>query len=171
MDNLYYKWLYDIVCANRYENISYNNLLSFLFKREFIYSLEMDENRYIDGISMRDRYEATLGNEYSNMSGPCSVLEMLVALAVRIEEMVNDPKFGDRTSQWFWMMITNLGIADMIDERFDEDRANRIISRFLNRRYTRDGKGNIFYIPDSEEDLREVEIWYQLCWYLNTIFV
>ena len=37
------------------------------------------------------------------------------------------------------------------------------------REYAPDGRGGLFTIRNCEEDLRKVEIWYQLCWYLDTI--
>ena len=39
----------------------------------------------------------------------------------------------------------------------------------MNREYEPNGKGGLFTIRGCEEDLTEVEIWYQLNWYLNTI--
>ena len=33
----------------------------------------------------------------------CSVLEMMIALAIRCEEhIMDDPDVGNRTGQWFW---------------------------------------------------------------------
>lgn len=43
---------------------------------------------------------------------PCSVLEMIIALAIRLEEhIMDDPDIGNRTGQWFWDMIVSLGLG------------------------------------------------------------
>ena len=67
------------------------------------------------------------------------------------------------------MMITNLGLGGMMDESFDESKARRVINRFLNREYEPDGRGGLFRIKNCKRDLTDVEIWFQLCFYLDTI--
>jgi hypothetical protein len=104
------------------------------------------------------------------LRGPCSVFEMMIALAIRCEEnIMDDPSKGDRTGQWFWGMITNLGLGSMMDHRFNKIFVDDTIKRFLDRDYEPDGKGGLFRIRNTNKDLRTVEIWYQLCWYLDTI--
>ena len=95
---------------------------------------------------------------------------MMVALAIRCEETImDDPQVGSRTGQWFWGMINNLGLGAMIDEKFDKNYVKEIVDRFLNRDYEPDGRGGLFTIRHCEDDLRNVEIWNQLCWYLDSI--
>ena len=103
------------------------------------------------------------------LDGPCSVFEMMVALAQRCESVMDDPKIGDRTGQWFWGMIASLGLNGMSDNHYDEKYVNDVVNRFLDREYEPNGKGGLFTIRNCEHDLRDVEIWYQLCWYLDTI--
>jgi hypothetical protein len=104
------------------------------------------------------------------LDGPCSVLEMMIALAIRCEETImDDPDIGDRTRQWFWGMIINLGLGGMTDANFDPDFVDDSVLRFLNRDYEPDGRGGLFTIRNCHRDLRDVEIWYQLCWYLDSI--
>ena len=145
----------------------------FLHKTEFIWIIPKDENRAHDGIDMRYRFALEKGyNDYivKYLKGPCSILEMMLALATRCEEnIMDDPNIGDRTGQWFWGMINNLGLGDMIDNRFDEFYVEETIDIFLNREYQSNGKGGLFTIKNCDYDLREVEIWYQLCWYLDSI--
>ena len=94
---------------------------------------------------------------------------MMVALAIRCEEnIMDDPSYGNRTGQWFWGMIVNLGLGFMTDSRFDEKFVDDVIFRFLNREYEPDGKGGLFTVRNCKYDLRTVEIWYQMCWYLDT---
>lgn len=158
----YFERLCDLVCGERYsKSISYHKLLAHLHNIEFRYSIPKDKNRAADGVSLRWRFG-------SDLEGPCSVLEMMVALAVRMEETImDDPTFGDRTGQWFWGMIVNLGLGSMYDSRYDEQYVDDVISRFLNREYESDGRGGLFRVGHCDRDLRDVEIWYQLNYYLD----
>lgn len=171
--NDYFNWLYDLVCKARYpKQISYRKLFICLHDIEFRYSIQKDKNRARDGIDLRYRYALFKGNrqleEY--LDGPCSVLEMMVALSVRCEETImDDPNVGDRTSQWFWGMLVNLGLASMIDERFNKDYVENRIEILLDRKYEPNGKGGLFLIRNCDKDLRKTEIWYQLCQYLDSI--
>ena len=97
------------------------------------------------------------------------MLEMLVSVAISCEEIMDDPQIGNRTGQWFWNMIVNLGLGSMIDSRFDKEYVDEVVRRFLNRQYDPDGTGGLFTIRNCDVDLRTVEIWYQLCWYLDSI--
>ena len=101
---------------------------------------------------------------------PCSVLEMIIALAIRLEEhIMDDPDIGNRTGQWFWDMIVSLGLGSMDDSKFDKAHAIDVIRRFLDRDYGRDGKGGLFTIEHCRYDMRDIEIWYQANWYLDNI--
>lgn len=172
----YFDWLYELVCDGKYAKaISYRKLFEFLHETEFVYSIPRDQNRAEDGIDLRWRFVCdTYIPEYADeiledLDSPCSVLEMMVALAITCENIMDDPAFGNRTSQWFWEMIVNLGLGGMSDSRFNRLQAEESIVRFLNREYEPDGKGGLFTIDNCDRDLRNVEIWYQLCWYLDSI--
>nr|DAU60935.1 MAG TPA: hypothetical protein [Caudoviricetes sp.] len=160
----YFEWLYNLVCGERYASeISYRKLLAYLHHTEFTWLFPNDQNRAEDGINLRYRFTEEL-------PGSCSVLEMMIGLAIRCEEWIMDnPNYGNRTRQWFWSMISSLGLGSMHDERFDEAYVKQIVIRFLNREYQPDGRGGLFTIRNCEYDLRDVEIWYQLCWYLDDI--
>jgi hypothetical protein len=133
----------------------------------------MDGNRAEDGIDLRDRFAYEVGYEYyvvDYIEGPCSVLEMMVALAIHTEEdIMDDARFGDRTGQWFWNMVVSLGLGGMYDGHFNERLTEEIIMRFLNREYEPDGSGGLFTISKCPYDLRDVEIQTQRNWYLNVI--
>ena len=102
---------------------------------------------------------------------PCSVLEMMLALSIRCEEhIMDDPEIGNRTGEWFWIMIVNLGLGSMDDTRYDEEYVDDILDKFLNREYDADGTGGLFPVRNpryAQYDLRNVDIWYQLNWYLQ----
>lgn len=169
----YFEWLCDLACKNKYSNhISYKKLLTYLHSKAFRYSIPRDENRAEDGLDLRHRFVYELGYDYEveyYIDGPCSVLEMMTALALKCEEIMDDPRVGDRTRQWLWGMIVNLGLGSMNDDRFDKTYVDEVIECFLDRDYDPDGTGGLFTIRNCECDLRDMEIWHQLCWYLDSI--
>lgn len=170
--NAYFDWLYELVCKNRFaKEISFRKLFAYLHSTEFRYFIDKDENRAEDGIMLRRRfYTQTEQNVERYFNGPCSVLEMMIALALRCEQSImDDPRLGNRTGQWFWRMVTNLGLGAMTDERFDKEYVSEAVERFLNREYEPNGKGGLFTVKHCDHDLREVEIWIQMLWYLDNI--
>lgn len=164
----YFKWLCSIVSRDRFsKNISYDKLFKCLHSIDFRVLIPNDINRAKDGVDLRRRYYLET-SKYSGLTCPCTVLEMMVALTIRCEESIMDnPSFGDRTGQWFWTMVKTLGISDMTDDRFDEGFVRDKIDIFMDRQYKPDGQGGLFRIKHCRRDLRTVEIWYQLCWYLD----
>ena len=175
--NEYFEWLYNSVCDKVFsKNNSFRKLLMRLHSIEFTFIIQRDANRADDGINMRRRFAINNGYEHiydeimEILDEPCSILEMMIALAIRCEETImDDPIIGDRTKQWFWGMITNLGLGSMTDDQFDKNYVDSVIQTFLNREYESDGRGGLFTINNCNIDLRDVEIWYQLCWYLDSI--
>lgn len=170
----YFNWLATQVGwqPEQSEYISFYKLLAKLHSTEFTYSHPRDENRASDGIGLRYKFGVyhRIKDAPYIIEGPCSVLEMMVALATKCEDtFMDDPRFGDRTSQWFWGMVSSLGLASMTDAAYDETEATYILYRFMNREYEADGRGGLFTVRRCVNDLREVEIWTQMCWYLDTI--
>ena len=169
----YFDWLCDVVDSKRFsKHVSYRKLLMHLHNIEFTWFIPYDDNRADDGIMLRRKYALAHHDEELSdyISGPCSVLEMMAALAIRCEESImDDTLFGNRTGQWFWGMIRNLGLSPMNDSNFDAEFVDDVIARFLNREYEPDGKGGLFTIKNCDHDLRTVEIWRQLSWYLGSI--
>lgn len=174
VENEYFEWLYNYVCRGKvHDKVSYRKLFMMLHETEFIFSIPNDVNRAMDGCDLRYRFSLQFEEREgiplpATIDGPCSVLEMMIALAIRCEENIMDnTQFGDRTRQWFWGMMSNLEINLMTDDIYDRDYVKNKIDIFLNRQYSPDGKGGLFYIRGCEDDLRDVEIWIQLCWYLD----
>lgn len=179
LKNEYFKWMYRLVCDPKYiGRLTYYKLLGIIFQTEFYYLIDMDSNRYEDGIQLRYRFgrdndipDPVIADGLD--TEPCSVLEMMVALALRIEESyMTDESYGDRTAKWFWEMINNLGLAAMSDSGyFNDDYVMVSLNRLLNRKYDYNGKGGLFVLPTEavRRDMREVEIWYQAMWYLSYI--
>lgn len=174
MENQYLEWIFDLLKGVRYANPKkYTKLLEYLFKCEFSYILKMDVNRAEDGIALRYRFGYCKGYTRDEIEecidyGESSILEMMVALAIRCEEHIMDnPEYGDRTSKWFWIMIENLGLMEMTNDNFDQQFIDKILEIFLNRQYDPNGRGGLFVVENPPKDMRLIEIWYQLCWFLN----
>lgn len=169
--NEYFDWMLNLVCGKRYsEYISFRKLLMHLHNTEFIFTIPKDVNRAKDGADLRYRFALFTGCDETYLDGPCSVLEMMIALSIRCEEnIMDDPMVGDRTGQWFWAMIKNLGLGGMSDDRYDRRYVDGVLDRFLHRRYEPNGRGGLFTILNTNRDLRTIEIWVQLLWYLDNL--
>lgn len=182
----YFNWLCQQVGDSYpHHGYTYHKLLKLLFKIEFTFLMQMDEDRASDGINLRldfgysisdgdnTRIKSNDAQEIAMAIGekPCSVLEMMVALSIRCEEhIMEDPDVGKRTGQWFWDMIVNLGLQSMDDSNYNERYIHRIVDRFLNRQYEPNGKGGLFYIDNCYYNLKHSEIWYQMMWYLDRYY-
>lgn len=170
----YYPWLLDqvITTTDKTKRTQFSKLLMHLFKTPYMYVIGNDKNRADDGLKLRRLYEDETGNDIDNVFfiEDCSVLEMMVALSIRCENSIMDnPKYGNRTSQWFWQMITNLGLNgqtnDMYDERFVDD----VLYTWMSHGYKRNGSGSLFVINNTTADTRNMEIWKQMCLYFDNV--
>lgn len=176
LKSLYFEWMYRLVCSDQcLNNLSYRKLLDHLNSVDFTYTLPMDGNREADGINLRYRfgyecsYDDVLISVYLD-DRPCSVLEMMIALVMRCEEhIMDDPNIGDRTGYWFWNMVISMGLDMANDRYYDNESVDEVIFRFLNREYKSNGEGGLFIVNNPKRDMRQVEIWYQMCWYLSEI--
>lgn len=172
----YISWLYDMVCGPEQQNEpSYRLLFDRLYFRIYEPVInERDYPRLVDGENLRYQFGKECGIAYETVEtelfdAPCSVLELLVALSLRCENQIMDnPDIGDRTGLWFWIMLTNLGLNQYTDERYDEQSVDAIVDTFINRTYNSDGSGgNIFVFNNRTQDIRKIDIWYQMCWFIS----
>ena len=166
--NGYFEWLKEFVYDETLFTVGYDRLFKKLFETEFRY-LPMDKNRALDGVYLRYRYT---DSEYINDIEaekefdifPCSVLEVLIALALRCEEdIMGNDMYGNRTGQWFWEMLDNIGLVRYNDTEYDENAVDICIERFLDRDYGEHGEYCAFKLDlDNYEELRRMELWYQM---------
>lgn len=167
----YFGWL----CSKVECPAEYSKLMSYLFDKTFVYTIGMDANRAEDGIDLRYTFGEEDDIDSRIISSviddrPCSMLEMMVALAIRCEtHIMSNSEYGDRTSEWFRGMIDNLGLSGMTDDCFDHRQAEKAIDRLLTHRYAKNGAGGLFTVKSRSHDMRTAEIWYQMCWYLDTV--
>lgn len=170
----YFSWMCQLVYTPRFENDpnGYSRLLAYLDSKPFIYTIALDSNRESDGIRLRYHYAYFHNIPYEVVTPildnrPCSMLELMVALACKCEDIMSDPAQGVRTSQWFWEMVGSLGLSACNDSHFDEAYADQVLSIFYSNAYRQDGFGGLFFIPNSPNDMRQADIWTQMHWYLN----
>ena len=101
--------------------IGYNSYNEYINPLRHQTTIDNDINRADDGKHLRYEFasERSYSNYYPIDNRPCSVLEMLIALAIRInDEIMWNPDYGDKTAAWFWEMIDNLGLGNLDDYCF-----------------------------------------------------
>lgn len=171
----YFEWLCSKIIDDE-SSVQYTKLMSHLYDVIFYPTLDMDINRAEDGKGLRRRFgiecdiPKRILHDHLDKDQPSSMLEMMVALALRCEDTImTDDEYGDRTWIWFWDMVKSLGLMISDDSRFDISYVDRVLDRFMDRQYKRNGEGGLFVIDDCQKDMRNIEIWYQMCWYLDSI--
>ena len=166
--NEYLNYLYDIVRDSNHKD--YRMLLNRLYSLPFIPIVDRDSNRCEDGLNLRlyfcEQNNYVEEELYDAIGKDCSVLEMMVALAKRMDDNILwDPDYGDRTSVWFWQMIDNLGLSGCNDANYDQETDEMVrhsIDILVSRHFFKDGFGGLFPLKYADRDQRKVEIWYQM---------
>lgn len=162
VDNEYFDWLCRKVGV--YDNDpSCDMVLNILSSTDFDWYIANDDNRATDGIVLRSTFMDDEGWYTPPLPGePCTMLEMLIGLASRIDNDIMWDGEHDNTEKWFWEMINNL---DM--DWHDSKDIYTKIDRFIHRKYDVNGVGGLFPLRKGNLlDQREVEIWYQAQSYL-----
>lgn len=175
MEELWEDYLQYLIWVGHLEKFrDFENLFELLHNIEFTWSIERDENRAGDGMELRDNYnipieishnENLLIEEFMNRS--CSVLEMLIGLAIRVDdEFLGDPA-EPHPEEFFWEMIKNLELDNYPNRRFDYYKIKNKIQKWLDRDFTRKGSGGLFPVYNDDRDQRDLEIWDQMNSYIN----
>ena len=154
----YYFWLCDKVGYQE----DYDPLLRFIFDVEFTWTIGLDESRSLDGLRLREQFmeEEDVRGDWDD-DNPCSVLEMLVALSIKVEEDI----LGDPDICLFWRMLDHLGLT----ETGNQNVWTTIIDDWLSRNIARDGRGGIFPLNDPPRNQRYCDIWEQCMSWINSI--
>jgi len=164
LKTLYFNWLVKSIGRGHRDLVNVP-FLEFLHHIPYRGILPNDENREEDGKYLR--YSFSVRNNQPGaddiLAGPCSMLEMLIGLAKKLEFTIAEGP-TDRTAQWFWMFVNNLKLMPQSGPMADY-RNKEIIDRFINREYEYSGRGGLFPLEHPKEDQREVEIWYQMMAY------
>lgn len=164
----YFEWLLSKISVDPAKN---NHLLGlkWLFNTDFKWSNRLDENRAADGVDLRSDFAYECGYSFETvrealLDKRCSWLEMMVGLAIRCEDSImGNDEFGDRTSHWFNVMVDSLGLYLNCSS---EDEI--ILEKCATRQYKQDGEGGLWWVKGTKKNLRRMQIWDQMCEYLNT---
>lgn len=161
-DNGYFNWLMGIIGGPG----EYKNAIELLWRTEYYSNIPNDQNRAVDGLKLRYYYEQETGKKCEKI-GPCSVLEMMIRLAMRTESgFLFDQKVGNRTNLWFWDMFFSAGF-EKINESGQKKWAN---AHFLDKFLARETGTFFFKMAKSPENFGQMEVWEQLCRYISEKF-
>ncbi len=142
----------------------YSKLFDFLHNTEFFCVMDRDINRIDDGLDLRNDYicseKLKLENKY------CSVLEVLAALAIRVDDEYLCTPGDERPDIFFFDMIRNLGLDRFDNGNFDERAVLDILDIWMTRDFLKSGIGSPFPVRHDKRDQRVFEIWDQMNHYI-----
>lgn len=182
----YFGWIYSKV-KNRNVRVQHVGLCRLLYNKEFRWFVPNDGNRIDDALELRERFVQARDIDQDHLEvsyflrKPCSVLEVLVALAERINDLqysLSDPT--DYTEKWFHILLNNLSISEYTDvdasntdlSPVDEAIVDDILETMMSRTYDFYGNGGLFPLKKRPpRNQAEVEIWYQMMLYLAENYV
>ena len=142
-----------------------------LFLRDYSATLQMDVAREKDGTLLRDIFTARLVGDAVVINGspwknPCSLLEMMIQLCVRMKEefYTSYEDMCPVIKIIFMSMLHSLGILDENNDIVPVNLAHVYIDNFLHRNFEPNGKGSLFNLEDKTQDVdwRDVPIWNQM---------
>lgn len=161
---------------------SYDRLLKKLWDIPYRPSVGNDHSRAVDGKSLRNDYRQFVGIEFGlhdtrrirgsdDIYGPCRVLEMLIALSMRMYDMMQDMGYFNSVARWFWEIIENVGLDECTDLYFsNHPECGEIIDELVNDILDSEDHGwepgGWFYLSGWWR----TELWYQMNAYLNEYF-
>jgi hypothetical protein len=193
----YLAWLCNIA-GRPSSGVSYQMLLEYLYTQPFVVLPSMPEDffRESNGQSLRRAFGKELTdlhqtNDYRNdrqwLNAPCSMLEMMIALARNIAILTDHSSDEQRVvSFWFWKLAFNLGFEPYSDElnphgEIDTQKINQIIHTLVYREYDNYGRGSLFPLDNSiggtdrvdfqfgPGGYQKLEIWDQMKNYLSEL--
>ena len=128
----------------------------------------MDRNRIMDGEQLRTIYSDFTGRRLNSDIRGCSVLEFLVALADR----VNDVLATIPVNEAFRMFMENMDISRCTDDWFLRQRDPECYIQdrcdvMMDRIYEPDGSNGGLFIVHGPKDIRPSEWWWQMQYWLN----
>lgn len=153
--------------TNKYMPKRYDILLEFLFNAPFVSTLPNDIHREQDVRAYRIANDAPI----DIINSQVSILEILICLALRYEDITLDTRYGTRIGTWFWEFIGNMGLAHMDDDNFDINYVTKVITMFINREYTNEDPTGCI-VRSNQYDintLAQTELWYQMCYSINSM--
>jgi hypothetical protein len=161
----YLEWLSAQITPNRPRN--FEELFYQLSQKEFFYVLAEDNSRIQDVHELRHacfREFDVKPYVTTDVLGPVSVLEVMVALSKRLAYQTDSD-----AGQWAWQLMINLQLdrySGRISRRLAEE-IDGMLDRLIWRQYQPDGVGGFFPLAWPQRDQTDVELWYQMSAYLE----
>lgn len=186
----YVEWLKSFTIDERVSDdrrLTYDNLIKRLWLIHFVPSVGNDIDRAVDGTELRKRYYDILAkntgvyvrdveDDLGEIFGPCRVLEMLIALSMRMYDLMQDLGVYNSVSRWFWAIMENVNFDILDDDYWESDVVgydpDDYVEETCNHIMNHDGirseglEGGWFWVPGWEK----MEIWYQMHAYLRQFF-
>lgn len=166
-DRAYFRWLMKEYLGD-IEARGYYCLCAQMYRKAYYYIVRNDENRAEDGLYLRDLY---LSDHEDGVvpEGPCSFLEFLIGVGVRLSEMltVGEPL---PVSDYFWELASRLSLTDYTDDTYSDDSTVFMVditmTDYMDRKYDRCGCGGLFPLTPPCKNQQKEEVWYQMSAYL-----
>ena len=169
-NNMYFNYLCGLIGKRK----EYGTLLMRLYDIDFYSIIPNDDNRAADGIELRREYCDFEHRDlpFKDAQSKCTVLEMLIGLAYRLEFESNGLKNQKSMDEWFWVLIDNLKLTKFTDRflrgniEFLTRDIDNIVLNLIRRNYQPNGEGGLFPLKWAKKDQRTTEIWYQMSEYI-----
>ena len=171
MNEGYFEWLLN---KAEIDKEKYRLLCDILYNSIFYPILEMDENRWEDGVAYRFSFAGSDEGAYDlgQAIGGCTMLELILSQAEKTHFDMQGSEFGAPIGKWFMEILSNMGLdiytnSVLMNEPDAYYEVSDIIRRVIFRQYEYDGFGGMYPLNvRPEQDQREVEIEIQRNLYL-----
>lgn len=166
VDQEYYDWLVKQI----HDFQGYNGLFSILHDREFVWTIDKDDNRVHDATDLRGYFLSGYPRDSNHSTYPfqpfVSVLEVIIGISRRLAFVA-----GGDDRVWARQLIENLGLGDFRDPltSFQKRVINNTLDTLIWRQYEPNGHGGFFPLNRPREDQTKIEIWHQLNEYVNEL--
>lgn len=139
-------------------------LCRIFYEVDFEWILELDRDRMLDGLKLRDELGAVIPSK------PCSVLEVLIGLAIRMAYLVEPADDGSPDliiPDMLWVLVAKLGLTAYTNETIKVYPESRftiidILNRWMQREFEADGHGSPFPLESPVKDQRLCPMSYQM---------
>ena len=135
----------------------------------------MDANRGFEGLELREEWEAATDGDIPDTlpKDSCTMLELLVVLARRMNYEMLDSEYEASVRKWFDELLGNLGLDEWRNGAAEADPDGFDVSvkvatdAVIFRKYSWDGQGGLFPLFYPQYDQRKVELLIQMNNYLE----
>ena len=169
----YYNWVISDLGVRKRKYVHYKKLLRCLFGINYFWTVDLDKNRYCDGMALRYHFcednelsERQWKDFYLSIYFPASVLEVLAAFSKKIAASPYG-RDDDFNGFMFWVFMENLGLMEFDDDHFDEEKVCLLVKNWLENS---DKTINILPIEENEidkdENLEDCDLWKRMIIYM-----